>query len=101
MPYARKPMTLLKTKLAISTVALTYLGIMSYVNLSMHKYVMKQLTRYAYPAPVKPQHCPFSPNPITYGKDNQATTPADDSTLLNNDGKKQIQQVVGSFLYYA
>jgi hypothetical protein len=67
----------------------------------MPKYVMKQLTRYAHPAPVKPQHCPFSPNPITYDKDNQATTPADDSPLLDDAGKKQIQQVVGSFLYYA
>jgi hypothetical protein len=67
----------------------------------MPKYVMKQLARYAHPAPVKPQHYPFSPNPNTYGKDNQATTPADDSPLLDNAGKKQIQQVVGSFLYYA
>ncbi len=72
-----------------------------YVDLSMPKYVMKQLARYAHPAPVKPQHCPFSPNPITYGKDNQATTPADDSQLLDNAGKKRIQQVVRSFLYYA
>ncbi len=71
------------------------------VNLSMPKYVMKQLTRYGHPAPVKPQHCPFSPNPITYSKDNQATTPADDSPILDNAGKKRIQQVVGSFLYYA
>jgi hypothetical protein len=72
-----------------------------YVNLSLPKYVMKQLTHYAHSAPVRPQHCPFFPNPITYGKDNQATTPADDSPLLNNAGKKRIQQVVGSFLYYA
>ncbi len=62
-----------------------------YVILSMPKYVIKQLTCYAHPAPVKPQHCPFSPNPITYGKDNQAKMPADDSPLLNNAGKKQIQ----------
>jgi hypothetical protein len=27
---------------------------------------MKQLTCYAHPAPDKPQHCPFLPNPITY-----------------------------------
>jgi hypothetical protein len=39
-----------------------------YVDLSMPKYVMKQLTHYPHPAPVKPQHCPFSPNPITYDK---------------------------------
>ncbi len=72
-----------------------------YVNLSMPKYVLKQLTCYAHPAPIKPQHCPNSPNAITYGKDNQAPTPTDVSSLLNGAGKKQIQQVVGSFLYYA
>jgi hypothetical protein len=39
-------MTSLKTKSAISTVALTSLGIMKkgYAHLSMPKYVMKQLT---------------------------------------------------------
>jgi hypothetical protein len=72
-----------------------------YVDLSMPKYVMEQQTRYVHPAPVKPQHCPFSCNPITYGKDIQATTPADDSPLLDDAGKKGIQQVVRSFLYYA
>jgi hypothetical protein len=41
-----------------------------YVELSMPKYLMKQLTRYAHVAPLKPQHCPFLPNPINYGKDN-------------------------------
>jgi hypothetical protein len=40
-----------------------------YVDLSMPKYIMKQLTRHAHVAPLKPQHCPFSPNPINYGKD--------------------------------
>jgi hypothetical protein len=62
---------------------------------------MKQLTRYAHIAPLKPQHCPFSPNPIKYGKDNQDPNPTDDSPLLDKAGKKHIQQVVGSFLYYA
>jgi hypothetical protein len=72
-----------------------------YVDLAMPQYVMKQLTCYAHSAPNKPQHCPFSPNLITYGKDNQAPTPADESPLLDNAGKKRIQQVVSSFLYYA
>jgi hypothetical protein len=40
-------------------------------------------------------------NPITYGKGNQAPTPQDDSPLLDAAGKKRIQQIVGSFLYYA
>jgi hypothetical protein len=73
----------------------------NYVDLDMSKYVMKQMTRYAHPAPLKPQHCPYSPNPISYGKDNQAPTPTDDSPLLDAAGKKRIQQIVGSFLYYA
>jgi hypothetical protein len=65
-----------------------------YINLAMPQYVMKQLTCYAHPVPNKPHHCPFSPNPITYGKDNQAPTPADKSPLLDDAGKKHIQQVV-------
>jgi hypothetical protein len=72
-----------------------------YVDLSMSKYVMKQLTCYAHLAPDKPQHCPYSPNPVNYGKDNQTPTPTNESPLLDNAGKKRIQQVVGSFLYYA
>jgi hypothetical protein len=67
----------------------------------MPKYVMKQLTQYAHVASLKPQHCPFLPNPINYRKDNQAPNPADDSPLLDNAGRKKIQQVIGSLLYYA
>jgi hypothetical protein len=67
----------------------------------MPKYVMKQLTCYAHPAPGRPQLPPFLPNPITYSKDTQAPTPTDDSPLLDDASKKRIQQVVGSFLYYA
>jgi hypothetical protein len=67
----------------------------------MPNYVTKQLTCYAHPAPDRPQHCPFLPNPIMCSKDTQAPTPTDDSPLLDNAGKKCIQQVVGSFLDYA
>jgi hypothetical protein len=48
-----------------------------------------------------PQHCPYTQNPTAYGKDNQATTPSDTSPLLNAAGKKRIQQIVVSFIYYA
>jgi hypothetical protein len=74
---------------------------MGYVNLSMSKYIMKQLTRYSHLAPLKSQHCPFTPNPVTYSKNNQAPNPTKDSPLLNDARKKCIQQFVGSFLYYA
>jgi hypothetical protein len=72
-----------------------------YVNLSMAAYITKQLTQYGHITPLKPQHCPYAPNPINYGKDNQSPSPINNSPLLNNAGKKQIQRLVGSFMYYA
>jgi hypothetical protein len=67
----------------------------------MAKYVMKQLVKYGHVAPTKPQHCPYLPNAIQYGKDNQAPTPSNDSALLDKAGKKRIQQNIRSFLFYA
>ena len=72
-----------------------------YVDLDMSKYVMKQMTPYAHHVPLKPQHRPYSPSLILYDKDNQAPTPTGDSPLLDATGKKHIQQIIGSFLYYA
>ncbi len=71
-----------------------------WVDITMPTYAIKNLTRYNHSAPLKLQHCPYTLNPITNGKDNQATTPSDTSPLLDAAGKKRIQQIVGSFLYY-
>ena len=54
---------------------------------------MKQFTHYAHPAPDRPQHCPFLPNPITYGKDTQALMPTDDSPLLEDASKKSSNKL--------
>jgi hypothetical protein len=62
---------------------------------------MKQLVKYGHVAPAKLQHCPYLLNAIQYRKDNQTPTPSDDSPLLDKAGKERIQQIVGSFLYYA
>jgi hypothetical protein len=67
----------------------------------MPTYVAKQLLRYEHPHPTKPQHCPYNQNPIKYGQDHQATDSIDTSPKLNKANKKRIQQIVGSFLYYA
>jgi hypothetical protein len=67
----------------------------------MAQYVMKQLVKYGHITPTKPQHCLYSPNAIQYGKDNQAPTQSDDSSLLDKADKKCIQQIVSSFLFYA
>jgi hypothetical protein len=52
-----------------------------WVDIAMPVYAIKNLTRYNYPPPLKPQHWPYMPNPITYGKDNQTTTPSNTSKL--------------------
>ncbi len=72
-----------------------------YVDIAIPTNVSKQLLWYKHPHPTKPQHCPYNPNPIKYGQDNQATDPIDTSPKLNKANKKRIPQIVGSFLYYA
>ena len=61
-----------------------------WVDIAMPVYAIKNLTRYNYLPPLKPQHCPYTPNPITYGKDSQATILSNTITspLLNATGKK-------------
>jgi hypothetical protein len=54
---------------------------------------MKQLTKYGHVAPLKPQHCPYLLNPSKYGKVKQAPSSLDDTPLLNEAGKKHIQQL--------
>ena len=72
-----------------------------YVDISMPAYVKKKLIEYEHIASKRPQHCPYSPLPIKYGQQNQDPLPEDTSKLLDNDEKKFVQKVVGSFLFYA
>jgi hypothetical protein len=65
------------------------------VNIAMPIYAIKNLIRYNHLPPLKPQHSPYTMNPISYGKDNQVTTPSDTSPLLDAAGKKRIQEIVG------
>ena len=72
-----------------------------YVDLSMPGYVEKQLTKYRHKAPSKRQYCPYEPNPIKYGKQSNEIKQEPESPALEKEEKKYIQQVIGSFLYYA
>ena len=72
-----------------------------YSNTSMPNYVVKQLTKYRYKAPKRPQHCPYEPEPRVYGKKSQEMLKKVDSPPVSKEEKVYIQQVVGSFLYYA
>ena len=72
-----------------------------YVNILMPNYVHKQLTRYKPDPPRRPQYSPYEPKTIHYGKLSDDILVESYSPLLGQADKKYIQQVVGSFLYYA
>ena len=72
-----------------------------YLDISMPNYVAKQLARYNVLPPNRPQHCPYEPNPINYGKKSDDIIHEKESPKLSKENKKYVQQVVGSFLFYA
>ena len=87
-----------------SGIKLEWNYVVRWVDIAMPLYAIKNIKQYnhEHAPPLKPQHCPYTPDPIAYGKDNQeAPMPSDTSPLINAAGKKRIQRIVGNFLYYA
>ena len=72
-----------------------------YVDIAMPNYVQKQLVKYRHNAPKRPQYCPYEPAPVQYGRKSQELPVEEESKLLDKEGKLRVQQVIGSFLYYA
>lgn len=70
-------------------------------DLSMPGYVSKALHRFGHPHPKKPQHAPHEWTKPTYGAKQQFTPDPDITDLLPPEGIKRIQQIVGTFQYYA
>jgi hypothetical protein len=70
------------------------------LDISMPGYIKKLLKKYKHKMPKKPQHCPYTPAPKQYGAETQAPLPEDISPKLSDKEIKEIQQVVGSILYY-
>ena len=71
------------------------------MNISIPNYVHKQLIQHKPEPPRRPQYIPYEPKPIHYRKRPDKILVEPDSPLLEHADKKYIQQVVGSFLYYA
>ena len=71
------------------------------VDLSMPVYIKRVLQKYKHLPPSRPQHCPYQPQPKKYGKEAQDVIPPDVSDPVNEKRKKQVQQIVGSILWYA
>ena len=71
------------------------------VHVSIPGYVKAALTRFQHERPEKPQYQPYPHNPKQYGAKAQYAEPEDTSPLLNKDDKRFIQEVTGTFLFYA
>ena len=71
------------------------------VHLSMPEYISSALKRFKHDRPDKVQHQPHAHTPPSYGAKVQYAKEESDEPELDNDKKKFIQQVLGTFLYYA
>jgi hypothetical protein len=67
----------------------------------MPTYIKKKLQEYGHIIPTCLHSCPYHPEPRKFGTEVQAPLPPNDTHPLNAMGIKQVQQIVGSFLYYA
>ena len=71
-----------------------------HVDISMPKYIPKDMIRLNHPAPKKPQYASHKWTAPTYGQRLQMAPEPDSSEFLDLQGIKFIQTVVGIFLYY-
>ena len=71
------------------------------VHVSIPGYVEAALKRFKHQRPEKPQHQPYPHNPKQYGSKTQYVEDKDTSALLRKEDKKFIQEVTGTFLFYA
>ena len=67
----------------------------------MPNYIKQLLQQHQHPTPIKPHHSPSQWTYPTYRPHSQLTKTPDTSKLLEDTGKKKIQQIIGSLLYYA
>jgi hypothetical protein len=59
------------------------------------------LKQFKHERPAKPQHQPHPHNRIQYGSKAQYVEPIDESPKLSKEDKQFIQEVTGTFLFYA
>jgi hypothetical protein len=71
------------------------------LDISMPGYIQNQLQKYKHASPPCPQHCPNASMPKQYGSEAQHPLTLDMSPPLFDGDVKNVQQVIGSILYYA
>ena len=70
------------------------------VHVSMPEYLNTALVRFKHRTPRKPQYQPYQHVIQNYGAKKQYAERQDSAALLDKYGKKLVQQVTGTFLYY-
>jgi hypothetical protein len=70
------------------------------VELSMPGYVKRALSRFSHPSPTQPQDLPHPWTAPRYGSHAQYAND-DESPLVDLHDTKRLQEVIGTFLYYA
>ena len=71
------------------------------VDISIPGYVARALQRFNHLKPSTPQHSPHAWLKPTYGAKQQLTAPPDESPALDIADTKRVQEVLGTFLFYA
>lgn len=68
-------------------ISLTWNYEAGYVDISMPKYVGKNLIKYKHEPPKRPQYCPYKPAPKTVGKGSNRTADEEESPEVNGEKK--------------
>ena len=71
------------------------------VHVSMPGYINMELIRFKHRTPKRKKDQPYQHVIPNYGAKTQYAIGPDGTALLDKDGKKIVQQVTGTFLYYA
>jgi hypothetical protein len=71
------------------------------VKLSMPGYVARALQRFQHHAPIRTEHSPHAWNQPQYGAKVQFSADPDTTPFLDAADKKLVQEVLGTFLYFA
>ena len=67
----------------------------------MTNYVTKALHKFQHPTPKRAQYVPHQWTRPNYSATKQLTAPLDTSPPIPEERKRRIQQIIGTFLYYA
>ena len=68
---------------------------------SMPGYVERVLQCFQHPSPTRPEHSPYHWNQPKYGAKVQYADAADATPVLNAADKQLVQEIIGTFLFYA